>query len=239
MEKSYSSAQGPVRVLKGVSFSLRPGEFVAIMGASGSGKSTLLHLLAGLTGVDSGRICIGGCELSSPHLSDKALTEFRRRRMGIIFQSYNLIPTLSVEENVLLPLKLEKKVSVEERAWAHLLLETLKLKERMSFLPEALSGGEQQRVAIARALVTKPALILADEPTGNLDSMTSREICAQLRELCVQQKRTILLVTHESSAAFCADKTWVLKDGQLVAQWDNSDFSSEKELVEAYISLNQ
>ena len=212
---------GQVRALDGVSLAVRRGTFVAVMGASGSGKSTLLHLMAGLAQADSGEVVVSGTDLTT--LPDKALTLFRRRSIGLVFQSFNLIPTLSAEENVLLPLMLDGRDGPAARAKARELLEYLKLTSRLHHRPDALSGGEQQRVAIARALVTGPDVILADEPTGNLDSANSRGVCELLRDLAISGGKTIAMVTHEPSVAAYAREVAVLRDGKLLARFDNPD----------------
>lgn len=235
IHKNYRSGRQNISVLRGVSLSLQQGEFIAIMGASGSGKSTLLHILGGLLAADEGYLRIEDIELTAPQLNDESLTQFRRRRLGMIFQAYNLIPTLTVEENILLPIRMERKVSPEDLSFAQELQEGLGIWTRREHLPEALSGGEQQRVAIARALITRPALILADEPTGNLDSVTSQEICDQFRNLCKKHHRTLVLVTHEASAAFVADKTLILRDGVLVNTIDNRTLSDCSELACQYL----
>jgi putative ABC transport system ATP-binding protein len=211
--KRFRQGEKSVSALKGVSLEAAAGSFTAIMGASGSGKSTLLHLMAGLTRPDSGRVLVDETDLAA--MNDSELTLFRRRRIGLVFQSFNLIPTLSAEENVLLPLMLDGRNGQASRGKVRPLLEHLGLSSRRDHRPDALSGGEQQRVAIGRALITDPAVILADEPTGNLDSANSQAICRLLSDLSIQQGKTIVLVTHEPSVAAYAQRTVVLKDGQL------------------------
>jgi putative ABC transport system ATP-binding protein len=184
------------------------------MGASGSGKSTLLHLIGGLTNPTSGTIEIEGYDLAS--MTDRKRTIFRRRRLGIIFQEYNLLPTLTATENVLLPALVDGVTNSDFVQRANELLDMVHLRHRSTHRPDALSGGEQQRVAITRALLNDPAIILADEPTGNLDSKQSREIWVLLRKLAAEAGKTILMVTHEASGAAFADHVVVLKDGEVV-----------------------
>jgi putative ABC transport system ATP-binding protein len=217
--KTFS--HGSVTALAGVSLEVRRGTFLAIMGASGSGKSTLLHLMAGLAQADSGEVIVSGTDLTQLH--DKSLTLFRRRRIGLVFQSFNLIPTLTAIENTLLPLLLDGRDDRAAREKADSLLEHLRLSHRRQHRPDALSGGEQQRVAIARALVTDPDVILADEPTGNLDSANSRSVCELLRDLASRQNKTIVMVTHEPSVAAYAREVAVLRDGQLLTRFDNPE----------------
>jgi len=213
LTKEYRTGRHRVLALNDVSLTVQSGEFVAVMGASGSGKSTLLHLLAGLTDPTSGSAKINNVDLSG--LSDAARTRFRLENIGVVFQAFNLIPTLTAEENILLPSLIEggKKVT---SAWREELLELLEMKERRHHRPDSLSGGEQQRIAIGRALSMNPALILADEPTGNLDSGNSERLCKLLRDLCDKQKRTLVVVTHEKSVADWGDRSIVLKDGRVV-----------------------
>ncbi len=179
------------------------------MGASGSGKSTLLHLMAGLAKTDGGRVLVNGSDLGA--MNDKQLTLFRRRHIGLVFQSFNLIPTLTAEENVLLPIMLDGRDPAGGRAKAEELLGSLGLHDRRTHRPDAMSGGEQQRVAIGRALVTDPAVILADEPTGNLDSANSKSVCELLRDLSVIHGKTIVMVTHEPTVAAYAQEVVVLR----------------------------
>ncbi|MGD8450608.1 MAG: ABC transporter ATP-binding protein [Phycisphaerae bacterium] len=226
--KRFRQGSTTITALSGVNLTAAPGEFIAIMGASGSGKSTLLHVIAGLTNVDEGRVRVEGQDLAK--LSDGNLTRFRRQRIGLVFQAFNLIPILSAEDNIRLPAT--NTVGLEARVDA--LLERLDLKARRSHKPDALSGGEQQRVAIARALVTDPAIILADEPTGSLDSVTGQQICKLLRELRKEQKRTIVVVTHEPTVAVWADRVVVLRDGRDMASFSTAELHDPQALAGAY-----
>jgi putative ABC transport system ATP-binding protein len=216
----------------GVSLSIERGRFVAIMGASGSGKSTLLHLMAGLTKPDSGRVVVANQNLVE--MNDRALTLFRRKHIGLVFQAFNLIPTLTAEENVMLPLMLEGRNGQVAATRVTSLIETLGLGARRHHRPDALSGGEQQRVAIGRALVSDPDVILADEPTGNLDSASSRSVCELLRELCRRDGRTIVMVTHEPSVATFAQEVAVIKDGKLVDRFSTIGLQDSHQLALRY-----
>ncbi|MGD2107751.1 MAG: ABC transporter ATP-binding protein [Phycisphaerae bacterium] len=216
LSKTYLSDGQPVDALRGVSFDVHEGEFVAIMGASGSGKSTLLHLIGGLDVPSMGSICVGGQDLHD--MSDRERTLFRRRRLGIVFQAYNLLPTLSAVENVALPALLENGEAEQMDARAGRLLEEVNLSHRAKHRPQALSGGEQQRVAIARALMNDPVLLLADEPTGNLDSKHGAAIWGLLSSLARDGGRTVVAVTHEADAASHADRVLVLRDGGLAGE---------------------
>lgn len=232
--KRFGQGPGSVTALAGIDFELRHGEFVAVMGASGSGKSTLLHLMAGLTSPSEGRVVVEGRDLTG--LSDYRLTLFRRDRIGLVFQSFNLIPTLTAEENVLLPLR-AAGLTRAGRAHAEGLLDQLGLAGRRHHRPDALSGGEQQRVAIARALVADPAIVLADEPTGNLDSASSRSICETLRTLNETQSKAIVVVTHDPSVATWADRVVVLKDGSVCADFAAANFETPEQLASHYHKL--
>ncbi|HEV2292780.1 MAG TPA: ABC transporter ATP-binding protein [Tepidisphaeraceae bacterium] len=217
VSKRFRQGEADVDALAGISLEVAAGQFLAIMGASGSGKSTLLHLMAGLATADAGRVLVNGTDLAT--LSDKQLTLFRRRNIGLVFQSFNLIPTLTAEENIALPLMLEGKGQREITGKVEEMLRRLGMTARRSHRPDAMSGGEQQRVAIGRALVTDPAVILADEPTGNLDSANSRAVCELLRDLSVIHNKTIVMVTHEPSVAAYAGDVAVVKDGRLVERF--------------------
>ncbi|HRX85621.1 MAG TPA: ABC transporter ATP-binding protein [Phycisphaerae bacterium] len=212
--KEYRMGGGVVRALDRVSLSVRRGELVAIMGASGSGKSTLLHLIGGLDFPTSGTVAVEGEELTG--LSDRARTIFRRRRLGVVFQSFNLLPTLSAVENVALPMLVDGAGRDDFVARAEAALRLVDMGHRLRHRPEALSGGEQQRVAIARALLNDPAVVLADEPTGNLDSDHAESIWGLLRRLVDDEQRTVVAVTHEPSGARHADRIVVLRDGRIV-----------------------
>lgn len=214
VEKVYGEGSTVVRALKGISLELPNGEFAAIMGPSGSGKSTLLHILGTLDKPTSGRIVVGGTDLSG--LSDRKLTLLRRQRMGFVFQFFNLIPTLSAEENVLLPALIAGEKAGKYAARLDELLDLVGLTERRSHRPDELSGGEQQRIAIARALVRQPDIILADEPTGNLDSKTGAGVLGLLRESADRYEQTIIMVTHDPLAASNADRVIFLSDGRAV-----------------------
>jgi putative ABC transport system ATP-binding protein len=215
--KQFRQGDRSVDALAGVSLDVQQGQFLAIMGASGSGKSTLLHLMAGLAKPDSGRIVINGQDISA--MADRQLTLFRRRQIGLVFQAFNLIPTLTAEENILLPLMLDGKNGTTTQKKLDEVLGSLGLDSRRRHRPDAMSGGEQQRVAIGRALITDPAVILADEPTGNLDSVNSKAVCDLLRDLSVIHGRTIVMVTHEPSIAAYAQEVAVLKDGRLIERF--------------------
>jgi putative ABC transport system ATP-binding protein len=221
IEKVYGDGSTAVRALRDVSLEFPKGEFAAIMGPSGSGKSTLLHILGALDKPTSGRVIVGGTDLSG--LSDRRLTLLRRERMGFVFQFFNLIPTLSAEENVLLPALIagEKAGRYAERLDE--LLELVGLTARRTHRPDELSGGEQQRVAIARALIRNPDIILADEPTGNLDSKTGAGVLELLRESAARYEQTILMVTHDPLAAATADRVVFLSDGRVVDEARNPD----------------
>ena len=209
--KEYQMGDVTVQALRGMDFVVNKGEFVAIMGASGSGKSTLLHLLGGLDVPSDGEVQLAGKRLAQ--LSDDDLTVIRRREIGLIFQFFNLLPTLSAAENIALPLLIDGKTTEDFAAKVDELLNLVGLGDRKDHRPHQLSGGQQQRVAIARALVTDPAIILADEPTGNLDSASGAEVLNILRRACDDKQQTIIMVTHDNQAAKVADRVVRLKDG--------------------------
>jgi putative ABC transport system ATP-binding protein len=211
LQKQYQMGEVMVDALRGVDFVIRQGEFVAIMGPSGSGKSTLLHLLGGLDTPSDGEVMLGGKRLA--HLSDDQLTIIRRRQVGFIFQFFNLLPTLSTAENVALPLLIDgRRIEDYEDRIAEM-LSLVGLADRADHRPDQLSGGQQQRVAIARALITDPAIVLADEPTGNLDSASGEDILQLLRRACDEKGQTIVMVTHDTHAAEYADRIVRLRDG--------------------------
>jgi putative ABC transport system ATP-binding protein len=232
--KRFRQGESVVEALKDVSLSVKSGEFVAVMGASGSGKSTLLHVMAGLTWPDAGSVMVEGTELSQ--MSDAQLTRFRRRRIGLVFQAFNLIPALTAEENITLPLLAERSAKPSQDA-VNRLLDRLGIAGRRTHRPDALSGGEQQRVAIARALITDPAIVLADEPTGSLDSVSGENLCRLLQELCREQKRTIVVVTHEPAVAIWAERVIVMKDGHVLADFATGEFPDALSLAAHYQQL--
>ena len=212
--KTYGEGPAAVQALRGVDLSIPYGEFVSIMGPSGSGKSTLLNLVSALDVPSAGTIAIEGQDIAK--LDDDALTLFRRRKIGLVFQFFNLLPTLDAVSNVLLPAMLERKASTEDRARAEKLLAEVGLAKRIGHRLHQLSGGEMQRVAIARALMLEPKLVLADEPTGNLDTATGRSVLALLRALCKDHGTTVVMVTHDRSAAEAGDRIVSLRDGVIV-----------------------
>jgi putative ABC transport system ATP-binding protein len=220
VQKRYPMGEVTVAALDGVNLAVEKGEFVAIMGPSGSGKSTLLHLLGGLDGPSDGEITLAGEPLS--RLNDNQITIVRRRKVGFIFQFYNLLPTLSAEENVGLPLLIDGQNLNQQRDKIAGLLELVGLSDRKDHKPDQLSGGQQQRVAIARAFVNDPEIVLADEPTGNLDSKTGTAILQLLRHTCDALGATIVMVTHDPRAASYANRVVFLKDGQIVRQLINA-----------------
>lgn len=209
--KIYGKGETEVKALNNVSFSVDKGEFVAIIGPSGSGKSTLLHILGGVDVPTSGSVIINGEDISK--LNETALAIFRRRQIGLIYQFYNLIPILTVEENLTLPLRLDGRKPDERQT--EYLVKTLGLENRLDHLPNQLSGGQQQRVSIGRALINNPALILADEPTGNLDSENSKEIVSLLRKFNKEQNQTVIIITHDERIALAADRIIEIEDGKI------------------------
>jgi len=210
--KVYGSGDDAVYALRDVSVDFYEGQFTAIMGPSGSGKSTLMHCIAGLDELSSGSAIIDGTDLST--LKDKDLTELRREKIGFVFQSFNLVPTLTANENIRLPLMLGNKKGDE--AWIQKVIDTVHLQDRLSHRPSELSGGQQQRVAVARALASQPRIIFADEPTGNLDSITGAEILTFMRKAVDDLGQTIVMVTHDPVAAAYADRIIFLADGHIV-----------------------
>jgi len=213
LSRRYGEGEAAVDALDGVSVSFPKGRFAAIMGPSGSGKSTLMHNLAGLDRPTSGTVSVDGVELTG--LDDKRLTQLRRDRIGFIFQTFNLLPVLSAEENILLPLSIAGRKPDQE--WLDRLIDTIGIRDRLSHRPAEMSGGQQQqRVAVARALVSRPAVVFADEPTGNLDSKTSGDVLALLRQAVDDFGQTVVMVTHDAHAASFADRLLVLDDGRVV-----------------------
>ena len=212
LRKFYGSGDTQVKALDGVDLSVENGEFVAIVGSSGSGKSTLLHMLGGLDRPTSGAVLVDGKDIFS--LKAEQLTLFRRRKIGFVFQSYNLVPVLSVYENIVLPIQLDGgKV---DQSYVNQVIEALGLEQKLQNLPSQLSGGQQQRVAIARALVTKPAIILADEPTGNLDSKTSQDVLSLMKVTGQKFAQTMVMITHNEEIAQMADRIVRIEDGRIV-----------------------
>ena len=209
--KIYGKGDTMVRALDNVSFSVEKGEFIAIVGPSGSGKSTLLHILGGVDTPTSGKVIIDGTDISA--LDETALAVFRRRQIGLIYQFYNLIPILTVEENLTLPMLLDGRKPDKNQLAS--LVERLGLKDRLSHLPNQLSGGQQQRVSIGRALMSNPAIVLADEPTGNLDSENSREIVSLLRSFNREFNQTVIMITHDEKIALSADRIISIEDGKI------------------------
>ena len=211
LSKIYGKGYTEVRALDNVSFSVNEGEFVAIVGASGSGKSTLLHLLGGVDRPTSGKVIVNGKDIYS--LKDEELAKFRRREVGLVYQFYNLIPILNVKENITLPIDLDNKKVDQERL--NNLIKLLGLENRINHLPNELSGGQQQRVSIGRALIAHPSIVLADEPTGNLDSKSSEEIINLLKRCNTEYKQTIIMITHNMELAKVADRIIELEDGHI------------------------
>ena len=214
LHKIYGSGDTEVRALDGVNLQIENGEFVAVVGTSGSGKSTLLHMLGGLDRPTDGKVIVDGKDIFS--LKDEALTIFRRRKIGFVFQSYNLVPVLNVYENIVLPIELDGgKIN---RKFVQQIVQTLGLDGRLDALPSQLSGGQQQRVAIARALAAAPAIILADEPTGNLDSKTSQDVLSLLKVTSQKFSQTIVMITHNEEIAQMADRIIRIEDGKIVTR---------------------
>ncbi len=214
LKKYYGSGDTQVKALDGVDLRIEQGEFVAIVGTSGSGKSTLLHMLGGLDRPTSGTVTVDGKDIFA--LKDEALTIFRRRKIGFVFQSYNLVPVLSVWENIVLPVELDGR-KVDE-AYVQEVIATLGLEKKLQNLPNQLSGGQQQRVAIARALATKPAILLADEPTGNLDSRTSQDVLSLMKVTGQKFAQTMVMITHNEEIAQMANRIVRIEDGRIVTR---------------------
>ena len=214
LRKIYGSGDTEVRALDGVNLAVENGEFVAVVGTSGSGKSTLLHMLGGLDRPTSGQVIVDGKDISA--LKDEALTIFRRRKIGFVFQNYNLVPVLNVHENIVLPIHLDG--AAVDTAYVDQIIQVLGLESKLQSLPNNLSGGQQQRVAIARALAAKPAIILADEPTGNLDSKTSQDVMSLLKVTSQKFSQTIVMITHNEEIAQMADRIIRIEDGRIVTR---------------------
>ena len=214
LKKYYGAGDTQVKALDGVGLSIEQGEFVAIVGTSGSGKSTLLHMLGGLDRPTSGTVTVDGRDIFA--LKDEALTIFRRRKIGFVFQSYNLVPVLSVWENIVLPIQLDG-AKVDE-TYVQEVIATLGLEKKLNSLPNQLSGGQQQRVAIARALAAKPAILLADEPTGNLDSKTSQDVLGLMKVTGQKFAQTMVMITHNEEIAQMADRIVRIEDGRIVTR---------------------
>ena len=214
LRKVYGSGDTEVRALDGVDLTVEKGEFVAVVGTSGSGKSTLLHMLGGLDRPTGGTVTVDGKELSA--MRDEELTIFRRRKIGFVFQNYNLVPVLNVYENIVLPIQLDG--NAPDKAYVERIIETLGLEAKLQNLPNNLSGGQQQRVAIARALAAKPAIILADEPTGNLDSATSLDVMGLLKVTAQKFSQTIVMITHNEELAQMADRIIRIEVGRIVVR---------------------
>ncbi|GIO44403.1 ABC transporter ATP-binding protein [Paenibacillus apis] len=213
LKKYYGKDPNTVKALDGVDLAIQEGEFVAVVGTSGSGKSTLLHMLGGLDTPTSGKVIVGGKDISG--MTDEQLTIFRRRNVGFVFQNYNLVPILNVYENIVLPIELDGN-AVDE-SFVENIIDTLGLSEKKNNLPNNLSGGQQQRVAIARALATKPSILLADEPTGNLDSKTSQDVLGILKMTSTKFHQTMVMITHNEQIAQLADRVIRIEDGRIAA----------------------
>ncbi|MEN6457832.1 MAG: ABC transporter ATP-binding protein [Thermoguttaceae bacterium] len=231
LTKRFRQGNTTIEALRDVSLTIEQGQFVAVMGASGSGKSTLLHVMAGLTRPEEGRVWVDGQNLAA--MPDRELTLFRRRRIGLVFQAFNLIPTLTARDNILLPVLADGREQEVEPELGEL-LHRLGLADRTAHRPDALSGGEQQRVAIARAVIGNPSIVLADEPTGSLDSVTGQSICKLLQQLCVLYDRTIVMVTHEPAVAVWAERIVVLRDGQVLTEFPTAQFDDVHDLAAYY-----
>ncbi len=214
LKKYYGSKDTLVKALDGVNLSVEDGEFVAIVGTSGSGKSTLLHMLGGLDRPTGGSVTVAGKDIFS--LKDEALTIFRRRKIGFVFQSYNLVPVLTVQENIVLPIQLDG--GRVDKSYVRQVVAALGLEKKLNSLPSQLSGGQQQRVAIARALATKPAILLADEPTGNLDSRTSQDVLSLMKVTGRKFAQTMVMITHNEEIAQLADRIIRIEDGRIAAR---------------------
>jgi putative ABC transport system ATP-binding protein len=235
LRKRYGSGDSVVDALAGVNFQVNQGEFVAIMGPSGSGKSTLLHLLGGLDTPSGGRVELSGQPFSE--LNERMATLARRHHVGFVFQFFNLMPTLSAEENILLPVMIDGQDPRKYETRLESLLDLVGLRARRRHRPDQLSGGEQQRVAVARALITSPAVVLADEPTGNLDSRTGKQIMDLLRKSCADLNQAIIVVTHDAKAAAYADRVIFLRDGNIVRELQLGELESAAQRLRAVIDM--
>jgi putative ABC transport system ATP-binding protein len=230
LSKVYGSGETSVTALRAVDVSFEAGKFTAIMGPSGSGKSTLMHCMAGLDSASSGRVYIGDSDLTA--MKDNELTRLRRERMGFVFQAFNLVPTLTAEENITLPIDIAG--GTVDRSWFDTVVGTVGLADRLTHRPSELSGGQQQRVACARAMVSRPAIIFADEPTGNLDSRSGAEVLGFLRKSVNDFGQTIVMVTHDAHAAAYADRVIFLADGRLVDELINPDATTILDLMKSF-----
>ncbi|MEJ2759352.1 MAG: ABC transporter ATP-binding protein [Anaerolineales bacterium] len=237
LRKEYYMGGHLVLALDGVDFKVEKGEFIAIMGPSGSGKSTLLHLLGGLDTPSKGEVNLAGQNLSQ--LTEYQATLARRHNVGFVFQFFNLLPTLTAEENILLPLIIDGKNPKKYEDWLWELLSLVGLLDRKSHKPDQLSGGEQQRVAIARALITKPAILLADEPTGNLDSKTGTAIMELIRKTSLKLEQTVVLVTHDPKAATFAQKVIFLRDGKIIQSYEPDPYLKIEERLSGIMEIMQ
>jgi putative ABC transport system ATP-binding protein len=229
LRRRFGQGEAAVDALAGVTVSFPAGRFAAIMGPSGSGKSTLMHILAGLDRPTAGSVTLGGVELTS--LEDSELTQLRRDRIGFIFQTFNLLPVLNAEENILLPLSIAGRSP--DREWFETLIDTVGIRNRLSHRPAELSGGQQQRVAVARALVSRPAVVFADEPSGNLDSKASNDVLELLRGAVDGFQQTVVMVTHDAHAASFADRLLVLADGRIVHDGEAGTAEQALDLMKA------
>ncbi|WP_193510099.1 ABC transporter ATP-binding protein [Cryobacterium sp. BB736] len=235
LSKSYGSGSSTVRALDDVSVGIRESEFTAVMGPSGSGKSTLMHIMAGLDAPTTGSVWLGDTQISA--LNDRELTTLRRRRVGFVFQSFNLVPTLTVGGNVNLPFELDgRNPSGSEREWVDELIASLGLADRLTHRPHELSGGQQQRVAIARALATRPDVVFADEPTGNLDTRTGREVLELLAAAARDHQQSIVMVTHDPIAASHADRILFVADGRII---DDIEAASADEISRKMLTMER
>lgn len=236
LKKYYQLGENTVKALDGVDFSVREREFVAIIGKSGSGKSTLLHMLGGLDIPTDGEVYVDGQNLVG--MDEEKLAVFRRRKVGFVFQNYNLVPDLNVYENVVLPMELDGTPVDQE--FVEEILDLLKLTEKKETLPHTLSGGQQQRVAIARAIAAKPAIILADEPTGNLDTATGHDVMGLLKVVAKEYKQTMILITHDRDIAQMADRIVHIEDGQIVgADIENIGHTAAESIVTGYVTIDK